>query len=117
MADDDPKGRKQDVEGEGKEIAELNPASGNIVTVDRTLFFELVRYFAENNLVSEFEDFLESNDCYELLLDVAFANLMKQFLVRSRRTDPTARLAVTCSCGGPGGGGGGGGGSPSGVRG
>lgn len=102
----------------GEECAEneLTSAVGNIITVDRTLFFHLIKYLAECKALEEFEDYLEKNDCYELLLDVTFANHLKRFLLQTRRTHPTAKLAIRCSCGG-GGGGGGGGGSPSGVRG
>ena len=94
---------------------DVTEVQGTLVPVDRTLFFTFVKYFAENSLFEEFEDYLESQNSYELVLDVAFANHMKQFLLKSRRLDPIARLALMCSCGD--GGGGGGGGSPSGVRG
>ncbi len=101
--------------GEESAEDELTSVVGNIVTVDRTLFFHVVKYLAENQALEEFENYLEKNDCYELLLDVAFANHLKRFLLQTRRTDPTAKLAIRCACGD--GGGKGGGGSPSGVRG
>jgi hypothetical protein len=91
---------------------EMTEARGSLITADRTLFFTLVKYFSENQLVEAFEEYLEQQNCYEVVLDVAFANHMKRFLIQGKRSDPVAKLALMCDCGG-----GGGGGSPSGVRG
>lgn len=91
---------------------EVVPANGTLAVVDRALFVEVVKYFAEARIIDEFNEYLETNNCYEVVIDVAIINHVKQFLLHTKRVkDERARLALLCSVDGTGGGG------PSGVRG
>jgi hypothetical protein len=59
----------------------------------------MVKYFVENGLLDEFNTYLEAKGCYDVIIDVALANHMKHFIRDSKRTDPTARMALLCRCG------------------
>jgi hypothetical protein len=81
---------KDDVGRERK--VQVNEATGSLLTIDRTLFLTMMKYFVENGLVDRFDEYLEEKGCFELVSDVTFVNAMKRFLVEAGRTDETARM-------------------------
>ena len=93
------------------EIIEIKEAAGPQVSVDRTLFLEMVKYVHENALSEKLNSYLEQKSCYDVVIDVEFVNHFKRFLLSEKRTDPRAKLAIMCDCSG------GGGHGPTGVRG
>lgn len=76
---------------------------GALVPVDRELFISLCKYMADNKLVEELNLFLEKNNCDDVILREDFLNLVKKFLIDSKRTDETARMVISCRCQGSGG--------------
>lgn len=81
---------------------DFTEAVGNLVTVDRALFFTVVDYIVKNDLAEKFSEYLADQGHNEILMDVATANKLKRFFVASKLTDTKARMIVRCSCGGGG---------------
>jgi hypothetical protein len=91
---------------------EIREVQGESIVVDRTLFVEVAKYFAEKKLLHDLNDYLEQQYCFEVTIDVAFVNHLKRFLLSKKLVhDDMARLTLLCTVDGSGGGG------PSGVRG
>jgi hypothetical protein len=85
----------------------------NIGFVDRSLLLAVLQYMVEQKLVESFNQHLEQNAIYDVMIDVSFVNQLKRFLLTTKNRDALAIVALGCGCSG----GGGGPGTPSGVRG
>lgn len=78
----------------GEAADQVKEALGTLATVDRTIFLTMVKYLAEQGLIDELDEYLESRNSYELIVDVTFINNIKRFLASKNLSDPTAKLLM-----------------------
>lgn len=82
------------------EDTDINLARGAVAIVDKAVFRAALDLMQSHNLLDRFDEFLEEQGHYQIILDVNYANHLKRFLAKNLPREPIAKMIVASACGG-----------------